>query len=46
MSTQRRFKEMEQDLELRLTEVKVKDEQLKRQFAGSDENLSLFKEQE
>jgi len=44
--TQRTLKEKEIELEIRATEIQIKDELIKRQDSGNNENLTLFKEQE
>lgn len=44
ISAQRSLREKETQLEFKEKEVQIKDEQIKRQFEGNDENLTLFKE--
>lgn len=43
---QRDLREKEVQLEFKNKEVMIKDEQIKRQFVGNDENLIMFREQE
>lgn len=46
MSAQRSLKEKEIEIEIRATEIQIKDELIKQQDSGNNENLSHFKEQE
>ena len=43
VAAQRQIKEKDVQLDIKITELEIRDEQIKAQKGGNDENLILFK---